>query len=114
MGKFSEKFYGNTRQKEEKGSIELMQKMSEDFKVRERELAIKRFRIGDKRTELEKKGFDLASIDVEKPPEEVVEHSESDSMYDMLNLIDKKLKDQDAYLDRLEKAYDEALDRYDL
>ena len=109
MGKFSEKFYGNNRSNDEKESIELMQKMSEDFKARERELAIKRFRVDDKKTELEKKGFDLSSIDVERPPEEVAEHSETDSMYEMLKLIDKKLNEENEYLDRLEKAYDEVL-----
>jgi hypothetical protein len=111
MGKFSKKFYGDSQNMEEKQSIELVQKMSQDFKVREQELAKKRFRVDDKRTELEKKGFDLSSIEVERPKEEVVEYSESDSMYEMLNLIDKKLKEEDAYLDRLEKAYDKALER---
>jgi hypothetical protein len=110
MGIFSDKFSGESQDKEEKESIEILQKMSRDFKIRERELAIKRLRIDDKRSELEKKEFDLSIISVERPDEgEVAEYSDSQSMYEMLKLIDRKLNEENDYLDRLEKAYDEAL-----
>lgn len=110
MAEFSDKIFGENQENEEKESMDIIQKMSEDFKVRERELAIKRFRIHDKRSELEKKGFDMSRIYVERPNEgEIEEYSDSQSIYEMLKLIDRKLIEENDYLDRLEKAYDEAL-----
>ena len=110
MGDFSEKFYGNTRRKEERESLELLQRMTDDFKLRERDITIKRMRIEDKAKALEAKGFDLSTINIPAPEHpENPEDPENQSLYDKLSLIDRKLMEESLYLDKLEKAYDEVL-----
>jgi hypothetical protein len=112
MGDFSEKFYGKTRKKDEKESLELLQRMTDDFKLRERDNTIKRMRIEDKVKALEAIGFDLSTIDIKEPEhQENPEDLETQSLYDKLSLIDKKLMEESKYLEDLEKVYDDALAR---
>jgi hypothetical protein len=110
MGDFSEKFYSKSRRKEEKESLDLLKKMTEDFKLRERDITIKRIRIEDKAKALEAIGFNISSIAIKEPDHpESPEDPENQSMYDMLSLIDRKLLEESEYLENLERAYDEVL-----
>jgi hypothetical protein len=111
MGKLSEMFSSKNNKKEyEEIPWDVMQKISRDFKERELQLQEKRNELEIKRGILEEKGVDLNEIDIERPqPIEIDDYQDSESLLTITNVLEKKLQDENDYLDRLEKAYDDLL-----
>lgn len=113
--KFFRRGKGKKKKKKEPANMwEMMQKMSEDFKEQEKRIQEKRQFIEKKRSILAAKGIDIGEINIEKPGSDYKDElTGSESMWDMMKLMDRKFQEEMEYLDSQEKALDEAIAKID-
>jgi len=91
---------------------DMMQRMSEDFKEAELRLKEKREFIERKRKILSEKGIEIDEIRVEKLKTVYEEDdAESGSMWDMMQRMNRKMQEEEDYLNLQEKALDDAIAR---
>jgi hypothetical protein len=110
MGKLKDMFSSKKEDKEEQIPWDTMKNMSLDFKERERELDEKRAQLEIKRAKLVEMGIDVSSIVVEKPePIDINDYQDSDSIYTLTSVLEKRFQEENNYLNKLDKVYDKAL-----
>lgn len=113
-GKFGKRSKERKRNMKEAENVpwDSLKRATEDFKEQERQLQVKIARVERKGAILKERGANLDAINIKKPePVTMDESKENMSVMELMIFMKKKFLEQNEYLDRLEREYDDLLSK---